>query len=173
MAQISCWEYLELAEGYNRVEDRIERRMRNDYMWAEEGDEEIMAIPVSLYASLVNKAEKYDQLIAKMKEVEGEPSRSTGGALPRLPQIPSNIGGGGDPPGPPPPPQGGSGAAKVRRDPGDPTTRKKGGSVYEAERDFLPEELGNGCVSLSKMPPGPGYTLKFDEPCEKVPQRHI
>ena len=88
----------ELAEGYNRVEDRIERRMRNDYMWAEEGDEEIMAIPVSLYASLLNKAEKYDQLIAKMKEVEGEPSRSTGGALPRLPQIPSNIGGGGDPP---------------------------------------------------------------------------
>ena len=133
----------ELAEGYNRVEDRIERRMRNDYMWAEEGDEEIMAIPVSLYASLLNKAEKYDQLIAKMKEVEGEPSRSTGGALPRLPQIPSNIGGGGDPPGPPPPPQGGSGAAKVRRDPGDPTTRKKGGSVYEAEKDFLPEELGN------------------------------
>ena len=87
-----------MAEGYNRVEDRIERRMRNDYMWAEEGDEEIMAIPVSLYASLLNKAEKCDQLIAKMKEVEGEPSRSTGGALPRLPQIPSNIGGGGDPP---------------------------------------------------------------------------
>ena len=71
-------------------------------MWNEQGDEEIMAIPVSLYASLVNKAEKYDQLIAKMKEVEGEPSRSTGGALPRLPQLPSNIGGGGDPPGPPP-----------------------------------------------------------------------
>ena len=88
----------ELAEGYNRVEDRLERRLRSDYMWAEESDEEIMAIPVSLYASLVNKAEKYDQLIAKMKEVEGEPSRSTGGALPRLPQLPSNIGGGGDPP---------------------------------------------------------------------------
>ena len=70
-------------------------------MWAEEGDDEIMAIPVSLYASLLNKAEKYDQLIAKMKEVEGEPSRSTGsigGTLPRLPQLPSNIGGGGDPP---------------------------------------------------------------------------
>ena len=61
----------ELAEGYSRVEDRIERRLRNDYMWAEEGDDEIMAIPVSLYASLLNKAEKYDQLIAKMKEVEG------------------------------------------------------------------------------------------------------
>ena len=77
----------ELAEGYNRVEDRIERRMRNDYMWAEEGDEEIMAIPVSLYASLLNKAEKYDQLIAKMKEVEGEPSRSTGGALTQVTSI--------------------------------------------------------------------------------------
>ena len=87
----------ELAEGYNREEDRIERRLRNDYMWAEEGDDEIMAIPVSLYASLLNKAEKYDQLIAKIKEVEGEPSRSTGGALPRLPQLPLNIGGGGDP----------------------------------------------------------------------------
>ena len=41
------------------------------------------------------------------------------------------------------PQQGGSGAVKVKRDPGDPTTRKKGGSVYEAEKDFLPEELGN------------------------------
>ena len=40
-------------------------------MWAEEGDDEIMAIPLSLYALLLNKAEKYDQLIAKMKEVEG------------------------------------------------------------------------------------------------------
>ena len=92
----------ELAEGYNRVEDRIERRLRNDYMWSEEGDDEIMAIPVSLYASLLNKAEKYDQRIAKMKEVEGEPSRRTDGALPRLPQLSLNIGGGGDPPGPPP-----------------------------------------------------------------------
>ena len=44
--------------------------------------------------------------------------------------------------GPPPPPQGGSGA-KVRRHPGDPTTRKKGESVYEAEKEFQPEELGN------------------------------
>ena len=41
-----------------------------------------------------------------------------------------------------PPPQGGSGA-KVRRDPGDPTTRKKKGSVYEAEKEFLYEELGD------------------------------
>ena len=106
-------------------------------MWAEEGDEEIMAIPVSLYASLLNKAEKYDQLIAKMKEVEGEPSRSTGGALPRSPQIPSNIGIGGDPPGPPPPPQGGSGAAKVRRDPGDPTTRKVGVSMKQKKISYL------------------------------------
>ena len=127
----------ELAEGYSRVEDRIERRLRNDYMWTEEGDDEIMAIPVSLYASLLNKAEKYDKLIAKMKEVEGEPSRSTGGALPRLPQLPSNIGGGGDlPPGPPPPPQGASGS-KVRRDPGDPTTRKVGVCMKQKKNSCL------------------------------------
>ena len=36
--------------------------------------------------------------MTNLKEVEGEPSRSTGGALPRLPQLPLNIGGCGDPP---------------------------------------------------------------------------
>ena len=47
------------------------------------------------------------------------------------------------PPGPPLHPKGESGAVKVRRDLGDPTTRKKGGSVYEPEKEFLPEELGD------------------------------
>ena len=45
----------ELAEGYSRVEDRIERSLKNDYTWAEEGDDAIMAIPINLYASLLNK----------------------------------------------------------------------------------------------------------------------
>ena len=127
----------EMAEGYNRVQDRIERRLRNDFMWSEEGDDEIMAIPVSLYAKLLDKAEKYDKIIERMKEVEGLPTRS-GGDLPRLPQLPQSTGGDPPPPPPPPPPPG----KGVRRDPGDPKTRKKGGGVFEGEKEITPEELG-------------------------------
>ena len=77
----------EEGPSYNRVGDRIERKMRGDYDWQEDGEEEMVCIQRSLYKKLLHKAEQYDKMkkIADEKEDEGE-------GLPRFPSLDPDAG---------------------------------------------------------------------------------
>ena len=56
----------EVGEGYRRNTDRIERKLRGDHDWIEDGEEELICIPMSIYRKLIYKSEQYD----KMKELQ-------------------------------------------------------------------------------------------------------
>ena len=115
----------EEGHGYTREGDRIERKLRGDYDWKKDGEEEMVCVPMSLYKSLIYKAEQYDKMkqIADEKEAEGGGDQ---GGLPPLPRLDLDDGRkkgrsdrrDDDDNG------GGGGAGEVG-DPKDPTTRKK------------------------------------------------
>ena len=138
--------------GYNRQTDRIERKLRGDYDVKKDGEDDLMVIPVSVYAQLVHKAEQYD----KMKKIADEEARHTGGdggvpPLPHLPRInpddPDNRGcGDGGRGGGPGGPDGGGGAGAVVRDPKNPKTRLKKGGIYEPEKEFGEDEIPDDAV---------------------------
>ena len=71
--------------GYRRETDRIERKMRGDYDRKKDDEEELMVIPISVYKTLVHKAEQYD----KMKKIAEEEAGDVGegGQIPPLPQL--------------------------------------------------------------------------------------
>ena len=140
--------------GYKREQDRIERKLRGDYDVKKPGEDDLMVIPVSVYAQLVHKAGEYD----KMKKIADEEARPTGGdgGVPPLPRLDPDderrrgIGGSGgdgrgdgDDGG-----AGGGGAAtvSVERDPKDPTTKMKKGGIYEPEKEFGADEIPNNAV---------------------------
>ena len=142
---------------YDRGLDRVERVRRQDFDWMEEGEGEMMVVPMEVYKMLIYKAEQYDKVVELAKEptpdLEGEPE-------PRLPSLQPHSGSQSRKSGP-----GGDGRKRkgdndddddndddndddddntgVVRDPADPTTRKKKGGKYQAEEKIPDEELGD------------------------------
>ena len=135
--------------GYRRETDRIERKMRGDYDRKKDGEEDLMVIPISVYKTLVHKAEQYD----KMKKIADEESRHTGGdgGVPPLPRLGTDDGdqrrgsGGGGKGDGPDGGQGGGGVS-VERDPKDPTTKKKKGGIYEPAKEFGEDEIADNAT---------------------------
>ena len=142
----------EKHECYDRDSDRVERAKRKEFDWCEEGEKELVVVPLEVYKMLIYKSEQYDKMVELAKkptpDLESQPE-------PRLPSLdPDNEatrkGSGG----------GGSASKKrkdkdkddnddddddddgVERDPADPTTRKKKGGRYQSEEKIADEELG-------------------------------
>ena len=62
----------EEGPGYIRMTDRVERKKRGDYDWFDEGDEEMVYIPLNMYMELKKKADKYDQIKDIASQEPGE-----------------------------------------------------------------------------------------------------
>ena len=135
----------EVGEGYRRNTDRIERKLRGDHDWMEDGEEELICIPMSIYRKLIYKSEQYDKMkeIADEMEVEREDEGEEGGDLPPLPRMPDDKrpegkkGGKADGKGD----DGGGSGGVVVGDPKDPKTRKKRGGEFEPEKEFGENEI--------------------------------
>ena len=126
---------------YNRESDRLERAQRQDFTWREEGEAEIMMLPMEVYNMLFYKAQEYDKFIALAKKKPVGMS-SQPPAHPKLPSLqpdddPKGGGGGGkkdggddddEDPGPP-------------GDPSDPTTKKRKGAKYQPEEKIPDKEI--------------------------------
>ena len=143
----------EKHECYDRSSDRVERAKRKEFDWCEEGEQELVMVPMEVYKMLIYKSEQYDKMVELAKEptpdMEGQPE-------PRLPSLNPDDGGRSKGSG------GGGSASKkrkekekdddddddddedgVERDPSDPTTRKKKGGKYQPEEKIPDEELGH------------------------------
>ena len=136
----------EEGPGYDRGGDRIERKMREDYDWQEDGEEEMVCIQMSLYKTLLHKAEQCDKMkkIADEKEAEGE-------GLPRFPSLDPDAGrkkgsgsGRGDRRDDDGDDRGGAGV--VVGDPKDPRTRTKKGEEYEPEKEIGEDEIADNAT---------------------------
>ena len=132
----------EEGPGYSREGDRIERKLRGDYGLIKDGEEEMVCVPMSLYNSLIYKAEQYDKMkkIADEKEAEGRENRG----LPPLPRLDPDDGrkkSRGDRRDDDD--SGGGGGAGVVGDPKDPTTRKKKGGEYEPGKEIGEDEIAD------------------------------
>ena len=136
--------------GYRRETDRIERKMRGDYDRKKDDEEELMVIPISVYKTLVHKAEQYNKM-KKIAEEEGD-DVGGGGQIPPLPRLnpddnpPRGSGGSRKGDGGDDDHGGGAGAVAVERDPKDPTTKKKKGGIYEPEKEFGENEIADDAV---------------------------
>ena len=139
----------EKCEGYERNKDRVERAKRKEFDWKEEGEDELVVIPMEIYKMLVYKSEQYDKMVELAKkptpDLEKEPE-------PRLPSLDPDAGSrsaskpsagskrkdngkGGDDD------DDNDDDEDDDRDPADPTTRKKKGGKYQAEEKIPDEEL--------------------------------
>ena len=47
----------ENADGYERSTDRVERAQRKEFDWKEEGEQELVVVPLDIYKMLVYKSE--------------------------------------------------------------------------------------------------------------------
>ena len=143
----------ERDQDYDRESDRLERFQRQDFIWREEGEEEIIMVPMDIYNMLFYKSQEYDKIVELAKKPV--PNLGEAAQAPRpddLPKLPSldtdkddgNKGGKGG--------KGGRGG-KGRRpddddddqqpgDPSDPTTKRRKGAKYVPETEVTEEEIG-------------------------------
>ena len=146
----------EKHECYDRSSDRVERAKRKEFDWAEEGEQELVVLPMDIYKMLMYKSEQYDKMVELAKKPTPDLDTQPEPRLPTLnPDDPGVSRGTGT----------GSGGSRNRkddkgddgngdddddddnndgeeRDPSDPTTRKKKGGKYQAEEKIPDEELG-------------------------------
>ena len=67
----------EKDDGYDRSVDRVERVKRKDFDWKEEGEQELVVIPMDVCKMMVYKCDQYDKMVQLAKKTNTRDGQRT------------------------------------------------------------------------------------------------